>query len=101
MWPYMIYLDVDYGYYEWKRRNTELVWGIFGGLFLLNLMWSLYARQLIVSEAGNTSQLELSRQVLTLLSVLIAIAIYIYRDRIKWFCQGGSGVGRAGRHEGS
>jgi hypothetical protein len=74
-----------YGYYQWKRRNTELVWGIFGGLFLLNLIWSLYARQLIVSGAENESQLELSRQVLAALSVLIVIAIYIYRNRVNWF----------------
>ena len=74
-----------YGYFQWKQRNKELVWGIFGGLFLLNLIWSLYARQLIISGTGNTSQLELSRQILAVLSVLIAIAIYVYRDRIKWF----------------
>ena len=75
-----------YGYSQWKQRNTkELVWGVFGGLFMLNLIWSFYARQLIISDTGNTSLLELSRQILAVVSVLVAIAIYIYRDRIRWF----------------
>jgi hypothetical protein len=75
-----------YNYFQWKNNNNkELIWGVFSCLLILNLTWSLIARQFIISGAPNASLLDLSRKILTVISFLAAAVLYVYRNRISWF----------------
>jgi hypothetical protein len=75
-----------YSYFQWKNNNNkELIWGVFSCLLILNLIWSLIARQFIISGTPNASLLDMSRKALTIISLFAAIAVYIHRKRISWF----------------
>jgi hypothetical protein len=72
-------------YQRKKNNNQELIWGVFSCLLILNLTWSLIARQFIISGSPNASLLDLSRKILTVISVLAGVVFYVYRNRISWF----------------
>jgi hypothetical protein len=75
-----------YSYSQWRKNNNkELIWGVFGCLLILNLIWSVIARQFIILAAPNASLLEMSRKILTVTSIIAGIVLYINRNRISWF----------------
>jgi hypothetical protein len=68
-----------------ENNNKELIWGVFGCLLILNLLWSLIARQFIILGAPNASLLDMSRKILTVISIVAGFVLYINRNRISWF----------------
>jgi hypothetical protein len=75
-----------YSYSQWRKNNNkELMRGVLGCLLILNLIWSLIVRQFIISGAPNASLLDMSRKILTVISIVAGIVLYINRNRITSF----------------
>jgi hypothetical protein len=75
-----------HSYYQHKKNNNKkLIWGVFSCILIVNLIWSLIAQTFIIAGAENGSLLALSRKILTVISLVVAIVLYVYRNRISWF----------------